>query len=30
LVRKLYLIHHRQKHISNALSRFLDYCKDPL
>jgi len=26
LVRKLYLIHHRQKHISNALSRFLTYC----
>lgn len=28
LVRKLYLIHHRQKHISNALSRFLTYCKE--
>lgn len=28
LVRKLYLIHHRQKHISNALSRFLTYCRE--
>lgn len=30
LIRKLYLIHHRQKHISNALSRFLSYCREPL
>ncbi|GAB2937331.1 DNA-binding transcriptional regulator YeiE [Hafnia psychrotolerans] len=30
LVRKLYLIHHRQKHISNALSRFLTYCREPV
>lgn len=28
LVRKLYLIHHRQKHISSALSRFLTYCRE--
>ncbi|ADW72963.1 MULTISPECIES: DNA-binding transcriptional regulator YeiE [Rahnella] len=28
LVRKLYLIHHRQKHISGALSRFLTYCRE--
>jgi len=27
LVRKLYCIHHRQKHISKSLSRFLAYCK---
>lgn len=27
LMRTLYLIHHRQKHISNALQRFLDYCR---
>jgi len=27
LRRPLYLIHHRQKHISNALQRFLDYCQ---
>ncbi|PLR31716.1 LysR family transcriptional regulator [Chimaeribacter coloradensis] len=27
LMRTLYLIHHRQKHISSALQRFLDYCK---
>lgn len=26
LMRTLYLIHHRQKHISNALERFLSYC----
>lgn len=26
LVRTLYLIYHRQKHISNALQRFLSYC----
>ncbi|TFZ49613.1 LysR family transcriptional regulator [Serratia proteamaculans] len=26
LMRTLYLIHHRQKHISNALQRFLGYC----
>lgn len=26
LKRTLYLIHHRQKHISNALQRFLSYC----
>lgn len=26
LVRTLYRIHHRQKHISNALQRFLRYC----
>ncbi|MBU9844726.1 DNA-binding transcriptional regulator YeiE [Rahnella ecdela] len=30
LVRKLYLIHHRQKHISGALSRFLTYCREAL
>jgi DNA-binding transcriptional LysR family regulator len=29
LTRTLYLIHHRQKHISNALQRFLSYCKEP-
>ncbi|MGC6386377.1 DNA-binding transcriptional regulator YeiE [Ewingella sp. S1.OA.A_B6] len=28
LLRKLYLIYHRQKHISNALSRFLTYCRE--
>ena len=28
MVRKLYLIHHRQKHISGALSRFLTYCRE--
>ncbi|OAT31091.1 LysR family transcriptional regulator [Buttiauxella brennerae ATCC 51605] len=28
LVRTLYRIHHRQKHISNALQRFLKYCDD--
>lgn len=27
LVRTLYRIHHRQKHISNALQRFLRYCE---
>jgi DNA-binding transcriptional LysR family regulator len=27
LVRTLYRIHHRQKHISNALLRFLKYCE---
>ncbi|QCR35572.1 DNA-binding transcriptional regulator YeiE [Nissabacter sp. SGAir0207] len=27
LTRTLYLIHHRQKHISSVLQRFLDYCK---
>jgi DNA-binding transcriptional LysR family regulator len=26
LMRTLYLIHHRQKHLSNALQRFLGYC----
>ncbi|TJZ76316.1 DNA-binding transcriptional regulator YeiE [Chitiniphilus eburneus] len=26
LVRPLYLIHHRQKHVSKALERFLSYC----
>jgi len=29
LTRTLYLIHHRQKHISNALARFLSYCTLP-
>ncbi|MFC0225454.1 DNA-binding transcriptional regulator YeiE [Serratia aquatilis] len=29
LTRTLYLIHHRQKHISNALQRFLSYCVAP-
>ncbi|MGB8666864.1 MAG: DNA-binding transcriptional regulator YeiE [Serratia inhibens] len=29
LMRTLYLIHHRQKHISNALQRFLSYCTLP-
>lgn len=29
LMRTLYLIHHRQKHISNALQRFLSYCRLP-
>ena len=28
LVRTLYRIHHRQKHISNALQRFLKYCDE--
>ncbi|ATM95220.1 putative DNA-binding transcriptional regulator [Yersinia frederiksenii] len=28
LFRTLYLIHHRQKHISNALQRFLSYCQE--
>ena len=28
LMRTLWRIHHRQKHLSNALRRFLDYC-DP-
>lgn len=28
LVRTLYRIHHRQKHISNALLRFLTYCDE--
>ncbi len=27
LVRNLYYVHHRQKHLSNALVRFLDYCQ---
>lgn len=27
LHRSLYLIHHRQKHISKALARFLSYCR---
>lgn len=27
LHRSLYLIHHRQKHISKALARFLSYCQ---
>ncbi|PPS58755.1 hypothetical protein CRX72_22470 [Pantoea sp. BRM17] len=26
LTRTLYRIHHRQKHLSNALNRFLAYC----
>ncbi|AHG18683.1 transcriptional regulator [Chania multitudinisentens RB-25] len=30
LVRTLYLIHHRQKHLSNALQRFLSYCDLPV
>lgn len=30
LVRTLYCIHHRQKHISKALQRFLQYCQCPL
>lgn len=30
LKRTLYLIHHRQKHISNALQRFLSYCVGPV
>ncbi|KFK97843.1 MULTISPECIES: DNA-binding transcriptional regulator YeiE [unclassified Serratia (in: enterobacteria)] len=30
LNRTLYLIHHRQKHISNALQRFLSYCTLPV
>ncbi|WBF46930.1 DNA-binding transcriptional regulator YeiE [Serratia rubidaea] len=29
MIRTLYLIHHRQKHISNALQRFLSYCLPP-
>ncbi|WON75564.1 DNA-binding transcriptional regulator YeiE [Serratia sp. UGAL515B_01] len=29
LKRTLYLIQHRQKHISNALQRFLSYCIEP-
>ncbi|MCV9879996.1 DNA-binding transcriptional regulator YeiE [Brenneria izbisi] len=28
LTRTLYLIHHRQKHISNVLQRFLSYCRE--
>ncbi len=28
LTRSLYRIHHRQKHISKALSRFLTYCRE--
>ncbi|MEY4923236.1 MAG: hypothetical protein RLY17_1953, partial [Pseudomonadota bacterium] len=28
LIRTLYLIHHRQKYISNALQRFLTYCQE--
>lgn len=28
LVRTLYLIHHRQKHISNVLHGFLNYCRE--
>lgn len=28
LTRTLYRIHHRQKHISKALSRFLSYCRE--
>ncbi|PUY98759.1 LysR family transcriptional regulator, partial [Cronobacter sakazakii] len=27
LVRTLYRIHHRQKHLSSALARFLRYCE---
>lgn len=27
LVRTLYLVHHRQKHLSNVLQRFLEYCQ---
>ncbi|KEY60328.1 DNA-binding transcriptional regulator YeiE [Serratia sp. DD3] len=30
LRRTLYLIHHRQKHLSHALQRFLNYCAVPL
>lgn len=30
LMRSLYLIHHRQKHLSNALQRFLSYCAEPV
>lgn len=30
LTRTLYLIHHRQKHISSALQRFLSYCVLPV
>lgn len=29
MIRTLHLIHHRQKHISNALQRFLSYCLPP-
>jgi DNA-binding transcriptional LysR family regulator len=28
LIRTLYCIHHRQKHISKSLARFLQYCKN--
>jgi DNA-binding transcriptional LysR family regulator len=28
LTRTLYRIHHRQKHISKALTRFLSYCRE--
>ncbi|MCP0832865.1 LysR family transcriptional regulator, partial [Salmonella enterica subsp. enterica serovar Give] len=27
LVRTLWRVHHRQKHLSNALQRFLSYCE---
>ncbi|MBJ7220459.1 MULTISPECIES: DNA-binding transcriptional regulator YeiE [unclassified Brenneria] len=27
-MRTLYLVHHRQKHISNVLQRFLSYCRE--
>ncbi|WP_165911638.1 hypothetical protein [Biostraticola tofi] len=26
LMRSLYWVHHRQKHLSHALSGFMDYC----
>ena len=28
LTRTLYRIHHRQKHLSRALNRFLSYCRE--
>ena len=28
LIRTLYRIHHRQKHISKALTRFFSYCRE--
>ncbi|CAK8742033.1 hypothetical protein SODG_005351 [Sodalis praecaptivus] len=27
LYRTLYVVHHRQKHLSHALQRFIDYCQ---
>ncbi|MFP1798778.1 DNA-binding transcriptional regulator YeiE [Lonsdalea quercina] len=30
LNRTLYMVHHRQKHLSNVLCRFLDYCRQPV